>query len=268
MSVTQVVAPPPSMRACVRAFIARDTGLDAPSQLNRFPASPFCTITWFITGVTFPGESDAGPALDAVVIGGPFTAPVRTFNPGRIHAFMIVFFPDAFARLTGLDQATLADRIVPAAATLAPDWNVFLDEMFDADDDGRRLLLAETFLASRWAACGGNREPAASSWLRRLRNASGMDMLSERQFERKVKQMTGQSMRSLRCADRFERTLLNARQAAESGPLDWSNLASDSGYSDQSHLCREVRKMSGTTPGKLLELGKDDESYWLFRWWK
>ncbi|WBR99989.1 helix-turn-helix domain-containing protein [Pseudoduganella sp. SL102] len=259
-----MLLPPPGHGAAIRAYIRRDTGAGSTAHLNRFPAQPFCTVTWFLSGTVHDGVSADAPALDAIVVGGPFTRPARTFSAGRIHAFTVVFFPDAFARLSGLAPASLADRLLPARDVLPAAWHAFLDDIAAAGDDGHRVARMSAFLA----ASGETAPTSQFNWLRRLREAAGFDRLCERQVERRIQQATGQSLRALRRAERLELALLDAREAAAHGTLHWATLAGASGYSDQPHLGRECRKLAGTAPAELVDRQARDESYWLFRCWR
>jgi hypothetical protein len=253
------------VRASVRAYIRRDTGPGSPAHLNRFPAAPYCTVTWFLAGTVHGGASAAAPALDAIVVGGPLTVPATTFSAGRVHAFTIVFFPDAFARLTGLSPADLSDRLVPAHAILPAAWIPLLNDVAAAAGDTERVAIVEAFLMQDCA--DGSQQPGAP-WLRRLLQAVGFDRVCERQVERRIRRATGQSLRALRGAERFEAALLKARVAAADGSLHWASLAGESGFSDQPHLGRECRKLSGTSPADLIDRQVHDESYWLYRCWK
>ncbi|MBB3219845.1 helix-turn-helix transcriptional regulator [Pseudoduganella umbonata] len=248
----------------VRAYFWRDTGAGSPAHLNRFPAAPYCTVTWFLLGTVHDGQSAAAPALDAIVVGGPFTRPATTFSAGRVRAFTVVFFPDAFARLTGLAPAGFADRLVPARDVLPASLMPLLDEVAAAAGDAERIAQVDAFLARRGHAGAASAAP----WLRRLLHSVGIDRLCERQVERRIREATGQSLRTLRGAERFETALLDARAAAEGGTLHWASLASAGGFSDQPHLSREWRKLSGTSPADLIERQARDESYWLYRCWK
>ncbi|QBE66514.1 helix-turn-helix domain-containing protein [Pseudoduganella lutea] len=261
---TGVLLPVPAQGAAVRAYIRRDTGPGSTAHLNRFPAQPFCTVTWFLSGTVHDGVSAAAPVLDAVVVGGPFTRPASTFSAGRIHAFTVVFFPDAFARLASLAPASLADRLLPAREVLPASWHSLLDEVAAAGDDGARVACLSAFVAATGEVAAAPGLP----WLRRLREAAGFDRLCERQAERRIRRATGQSLRALRRAQRLETALLDAREAAAQGTLHWATLADANDFSDQPHLGRECRKLAGTAPAELIDRQAHDESYWLFRCWR
>lgn len=44
-------------------------------------------------------------------------------------------------------------------------------------------------------------------------------------------------------------------------------LADASGYADQSHLCREVRRVTGFSPEELYRRIQEDEGFWSYRLW-
>jgi AraC-like DNA-binding protein len=44
--------------------------------------------------------------------------------------------------------------------------------------------------------------------------------------------------------------------------LQWADVAATAGYSDQSPLCRETRRVSGFAPQELRRRIRDDESFW------
>ena len=46
---------------------------------------------------------------------------------------------------------------------------------------------------------------------------------------------------------------------------EWAALAADSGFADQSHLGREVRRITGFSPRRLQQMMAEDESFWFYR---
>lgn len=144
-------------------------------------------------------------------------------------------------------------------------WHSLLAQVAGAGSDRARVDRVDAFLA---AQLGDAQEPGGRSWLRRLREAAGIDRLGERQVERNIRQAAGQTLRALRRGERFESALLHARAAAECGGLNWARLAGDTGYADQPHLSRECRKLSGTSPADLIARQQGDESYWIYRFWR
>lgn len=259
-----LLLPPPELQGCVRAFISRDTSgvaLSTPERLNRFPSTPLCTITWFLSGKAITVEPEEGVLLDRVVASGPLTRPVVTFNPGPVRAFMAVFYPSAWHKMCGLEPGAIVDRFIEPGR-LGEGWQEMTDRVLLAPDDGARIALLADFLRPRWTP--GPR-PAAS-WLDRLNEAAHAGAgASARSIERRFKAIGGQPLRSLLRLDRAERTLADVQAATARGELAWSQIAAEAGYSDQAHLCREVRAITGATPAAL---ARGDESFWLYRIWR
>jgi AraC-like DNA-binding protein len=76
--------------------------------------------------------------------------------------------------------------------------------------------------------------------------------LSERQLRRRFDRAIGYGPATLARIQRFQRFLAHA-QRTPSAPL--ARLAAEAGYADQSHLARECRRLSGTSPSTLLAAG-------------
>lgn len=75
--------------------------------------------------------------------------------------------------------------------------------------------------------------------------------LSKKQFERIFSQEVGMFPKEYSRIVRFQRALY----LIQSGESDYAGIAADCGYSDQSHLIREFKKMSGLTPRNICRLG-------------
>ena len=72
--------------------------------------------------------------------------------------------------------------------------------------------------------------------------------ITARHLRRVVTAMAGTSPRRFGRVERFLRVLLEADRTATP---DWLGLAVHHGYSDQAHLIREARALSGLTPAAL-----------------
>lgn len=51
----------------------------------------------------------------------------------------------------------------------------------------------------------------------------------------------------------------------EQAPVDLAGLATEAGFADQSHLGREVRRVTGLSPRQLDALMRTDEAFWFYR---
>lgn len=276
-----VALPPPSLVGSIRAYITKDTTVSPPRpvDINRYPASVYCGIAWFLEGSSErvgPGSQEAPQPLPTTLLLGPQTQPWATRNPGPVRTFGVVFYPQAFHRLTGLDISTLVDGLLPALDVLPPGWVTLCEQVRLAPDDAARMALIEEFVA-----CPGHAlQPAAPTlratavrWLHELQSHAAAAGLggSLRSLERHARTWAGQSLRRLTWLSRAETTLTQARQHSEaSGQAPrWQDVALDAGYADQSHLCREAQRVTGESPAELARrVQSEDESYWFYRLWR
>ncbi len=288
--------PRPALAACVRGVIARDTrgvALQPAQRCNHFPASPSCALLWYLVGDCEvdglaptgpgdpghpghpgdPGEPAARLRIAPASVCGPFTRATVSWNPGPIHAFMLLLMPEAFSLLTGLDAGALVDRIVPAAELLDEDWLDLVARVQTAADDEARVACLETFLLPRWQAARpaagwtGSHQVRDWSQALALRAASSGLGRSLRQTERRIKRWTGQTQRRLQGLGRSEHAFFEVAANRATNTPDWSALALQSGYADQSHLCRETRRVSGFPPAELHQRILADEGFWPYRLW-
>lgn len=275
-----LVAPGWALSSCVRAMVFRSTlhaDLQPLERLNHFPASPLCGISWFFEGegeVLPTGDADFSPRrLPRVSFFGPHAHPSVTRNPGPASGMMLMLLPDALHAMTGVDIAAHVDRMVPLAEALDADWCAMAEAVLQAPDDAARLRLIEDFLTPRWQAARrlgavpvrGFEDWAQALAVRALASGVGRSL---RQAERRVRTWTGQSLRALRIRARAETAFFQARDAMAAGEVDWAGVAAESGYADQSHFCREARRVTGLSPGELKRRMDEDESFWIYRIWR
>jgi AraC-like DNA-binding protein len=185
-----------------------------------------------------------------------------------------LFMPDALHALTQLRVTDLVDRFVDASAVLPPDWLAMCQQAQDALDDAQRLHVMEEFLEPRWQQCRPSQallQHRYSDWVAHLtqRAAVSAPGRSLRQIERRIKQWAGLPLRELRIMGRSEEAFYaSTTQAAQTADKpDWAQIAADMGYSDQSHLIRTTRRITGFTPEALGKGIQQHESFWAYRLW-
>jgi AraC-like DNA-binding protein len=278
---TRLWLPPPELAGCLRGAMLRDTRgreLSAEQRENYYPAVPLVRLVWRFADdgewVGRPGFSAPPPDFRATpwMLSGPFTRPTHTRNTGPVHMLMLLFPPDAFQALTGIDVAALVNKAVPAQTVLPPDWTRWAMGLQAANDDEARLACIEAFLRPRWLALKPQRPPAQryAQWVQALavRAATSASGRSLRQAERRVKAWAGLPMRELRAVSRAERAFL-AVASSDAGPtVNWADVAVEMDYADQSHLCRETRRLSGFSPQELRRRMASEEAFWPYRLWR
>ena len=275
-----------SLASCLRGMMTRDTrhaALTPWQNFNYFPATPLCSLSWWIHG---RGECVLGPfperpatlddpraPIDArVVLSGPFNRPSATWNDGPMQGVMLMFMPDALQLMTGFDPATHLNRISDVRERLPPDWCAFCDAVLAEPDDAARMRRIEDFLEPRWAAVRPRQALAGHRYhdwaqglaLRAAQTSAGSSL---RQFERRIKLWAGQPMRELQGVSKLERAFFDAVAAEEAGQLDLAALAADTGYADQAHFTRATRRMTGFTPADLNRRIYGEEPFWAYRLW-
>lgn len=276
--------PHPSLSSCVRAYVARSTvgiGRHWPEswRYSHFPASPLCGISWFVEGHSevidegWPAEPDSpGQRLPQAYFGGPLTRPIVLRNSIEGHVLMLILPPDAVQAMTGLNPVEWLNRCEPLQSVLGPEWLALSHSILAAEDDDTRVALIEEFLVPHWQATRPQAAPAGllrlHDWARALalRAATSGVGRSLRQTERRIKGWTGLPMRELRGHGRAEQAFFRMLEQFDE-PARWAEVAGDTGYADQSHLCREIRRISGFSPGDLRARIAEDESFWLYRIW-
>ena len=255
-------------------LIVRDTRgceLGEHEKLNRFPANPYCCITWMLEGeveLVVQGTSARGTLLPKQFVHGCQSRPCVSRNLGERHSFCAVFYPDAFHALFGVDLAAIQDALVDAAQVLPERGLRLVDAVAAAPCDDERRRIVDAFLAAHATALG------ATVWtrLRRmgvnvgLRVAGRMLGVGPRQVQRLARREGGMNVPALSRLWRGERSLRKARESLGRGQaIDWAAHAIDAGYADQSHLVRECREISGRTPTQIAQQARHDEADWVYR---
>ena len=193
---------------------------------------------------------DGGAVTVVPPLAGPRRVPVDPDRPAtglRLRC-------GALGGLLGVDARELGERPGPVAELLGRAGRL-LDEELAAARDGeqvRELLLG-------WAR-GRLREqrtgtaPVAARLL--ARPGARVDEVADRlgigprRLHREVSADSGLAPKELARVLRFQRFAARLGELA-SGRRDLAGLAADAGYADQSHLGREVRRLSGSTPAEL-----------------
>ena len=279
--------PRATLAACVRGTMVRSTvghALSDAERINRFPATPLCSLSWWFEGRSerlLPPRPDTMADLDSPrepipgrwVLAGPQTRPSTSYCAEPTHAMMVMFMPDALYQLTGVEPEALTDRMVDAQTALSPDWLAMCEAVQRQSDNAARMECLEDFLEPRWQAC----RPVAllqtqryGDWVMHLAQRAAMSApgRSLRQLERRIKRWAGLPLRELRGFGKAEQAFFDTVAAdAADGSVKWADVAAGAGFSDQSHLCRVTRRITGYAPQALYEGMYGSEAFWVYRLW-
>jgi AraC-like DNA-binding protein len=282
-TIARLLLPRPALAGCVRGLMLRDTRgvvLSDAQRYNHFPATPLCSLVWYLDGDAHglppgqPAHADTPrvPMPSRVLFFGPFTGPMVSHNPGAVRSLVLLLMPDALHALTGLAVADWLDRYAPLADVLDADWQALGAAVLAQQDDTRWLALIDDFLLPRWTALRPTEPPAVQryrDWTQALalRAATSAPGRSLRQVERRLRQWAGQPLRELQVLARSEQAFLQAMAASAQGPVRLADLAADTGFADQSHMGRVTRRLTGFPPQELSRRIAEEESFWPYRIW-
>jgi len=179
------------------------------------------------------------------LVAGPDTgpAPVRS-APGAV-LLGIRFRPGAGGPALGVPLSELRDRRVELV-DVDPALARKLHGDLEPDQAARRLQRVAAELAAApedplvAEAVARLADPAVR--VESLAEAVG---LSERQLRRRFHAAAGYGPKTLQRVLRFRRFLAGPRD-------DLARAALEAGYADQPHLTREVARLAGTSPGRLI----------------
>ena len=203
---------------------------------------------------------------------GPVTGPLISHNPGPVRCIMLLMPPDAVHALIGLPVADWVNRHATIGEVLGADWQALSAAMLAEPDEAGWMPLLQDVLLPRWRAARPRAPLAAHrchDWAQALalRAATSAPGRSLRQTGRRVRQWAGQPMRELQGMVRIEQVFFDMVAARAQAAVAWAAVAADSGYADQSQLCRATRRLTGFAPQALARRIASDETFWPDRVW-
>jgi AraC-like DNA-binding protein len=243
-------------------------------QIRQAPAAPLAgrvtSYYGFEEETPEPVRQREGPGADVVVIltfeehwlidgerhtsfvGGLYERQVTTEHPGRSLGMQVNLDPLAARALVGAPLHELANLTVPLDEILHAPFLV--ERLAGARDWDSRFALLDETLAPRLADARPSGE-VAWAW-QRLRQTQGRiaigELAAELGWSRKrivarFRDEIGLPPKAVARLLRFE----HARELA--GTMSWGELAFECGFSDQSHLIGEFRRVTGRTPETFLQ---------------
>lgn len=259
--------PPPELASCLSMGIERDTRgacLNDAERLNYFPATPLVALSIVMQGqlrlsaqLCDLAQMRDKPVLGRMMATAPQSHPFLSWSDGDIHAITIAFFPEAWLCLGGKITSTHVPGEVARAASVfltgeksAPAWDNFC------------ATLLPIWLRHRNQSWAGSHRIA--DWARHLAMQAALSGAGQtaRSFERRIKRWTGQSRQALSGFARLEDLYALHLQDPKAGLAE---IATDARFSDQSHMGRSVKKLTGFSPARLNHLIETNEAFWCYR---
>ncbi|MCZ4270788.1 helix-turn-helix domain-containing protein [Maritalea porphyrae] len=274
-----LLLPRQELASCMPIGIVRDTrgaNLIAGNRYNNFSTSPYCALSWIIEGTCRmadnPNEKDPRlwPAFPKFAVSGPTTAPTLSWNDGDVYAITVGFLPDAWFALTGVSVKDIVDKNIDATELLSSEFQCCFD-LFGANKDAtQEFLKLQDILEPIWA----QRRPSHAilpnglvDWANRSLSQLATKGVgrSTRQLQRRIKQWTGLTQRELAAHGRGEELYKNYLEKRGQDDFSISQIAFENGYADQSHLGRDVKRITGLSPKQLDDLFDHEERFWFYR---
>ncbi|QWG13652.1 AraC family transcriptional regulator [Bradyrhizobium sediminis] len=273
-----IFSPRPSVAHNIFAGFVRDTrGRElAPNErFNFYPAFPFCVLTLFFEGAGFKLKGSTAQTslqvqkpLPRIYLSGPQTNSSVIWNPSGVVSLSVGLYPATFAALSRCDISSLVDQTVPLSRI--PNDEI-VDTFAKALSTGKPQAAFDLLQDYIERCQQTGRLPhddlgrSVQDWVHGIgRKASGLvTSLSARQAERRIKKWTGHSRRKLQFYQRAERLLEQTLAMGRAEP-QWSAITYDAGFSDQSHMIRDMRRLTGFSPKSLF--GRlEEEPFWCYR---
>ncbi len=267
------------------AVVSRDTDgamLSAAQRLSHFPASAFICLSWhnnIAVGTIARQENGISWKRfdESVLISGSQSKPTVYWSLHGGRGGMVYFTISAAKALFNIDVTAIQDRNVCARQLLGPTWFAMFDQLLESRDDATMLEIINHHISSRWDSMHHVSNPvqglqyAGRRWVDRLVSQAKLwqNSLSLRQVQRSVKAMSGRSLREWQLLVSTEKVFFETAQYNQKAlnSLDWAALALEAGFSDQAHLSRTVKHITGFPPAEFARRFVEDESFWIYRLW-
>lgn len=260
----------PRLSDLILAAICRDTTqltLAPEDRFNLFPANPTCSLTAVHSGSLHRVNERGSPesALPALFFAGPSRTPLVSWSPGPIRATTVCFFPDAWLRLTGVSVRDFVGQLVPAGAALPAHLMPLIAPLLTATDQRLGYEALQTRLLALWRPASASPAPQLADWMRATLHRAAFSGLgqSPRQIQRRIRHWLGLTEQDLHQFIRLERLMFLAGQAGSGDSI--ATVAAEAGFSDQAHMGRTLRRLTGYSPARINALIAKAEPFWCYR---
>ena len=209
---------------------------------------------------------DGAPA-PAAWISGPGGDCAKVVMPGEFSTVDVQLTPLGARAVLGWPLHEVAGRLTPLNELLGPPAVRLMTQLQEASRWSDRLDLVDRFLLARLEQGPRPAPLVARAWAR-LQATDGRIRIgrlarelgcSRRLLEARFRDDVGLAPKAAARLLRFGAV----QRAMRDDPVRWADLAYAHGYSDQAHLNRDFRELTGTTPTRFLaQLRQTPTSYY------
>lgn len=205
---------------------------------------------------------ELGTMQDKLTISGQVNFSSHLQANNDIEMIVVVFYPHTINMFINTPASTFYNKEISGYDIEDKHLNELAMQVFECVDNNLCVTLIEKWLLSRLSTkpydttYRVNRINAAIKQLcvspqTIVTELSSTCCLEKKQFEREFYLHVGMNPKESRIV-RFQKTLKQMQH--QQGKINQADLAYTNGYSDQSHLIREFKKLCGYTPLSLLEV--------------
>ncbi len=188
-------------------------------------------------------------------ISGQVNFPAHIRSDGNLDMIVAVLYPHTVGMFIGTPPSAFYNQEISGYDIANRQLNDVAARIFDSQNGGESVGILERWLLTRI-------NPTLN--IRRINRSIGELMrtpsvpvsvlsdnacLSRKQYERVFREQVGMNPKEYARVVRFQK----AMWMQQCGSRDYAYIAHHCGYSDQSHLIRDFKAMSGHTPKSLLE---------------
>lgn len=182
---------------------------------------------------------------------------------GDIEMIVVVFYPHTMNMFLNTPASSFYNKEISGYDIEDRQLNELATQVFDCEDNNICVNIIEEWLLSRLSIRPYDttyRVTRMNAAIKQLCAApytlvtelSSNCCLGKKQFEREFYSYIGMNPKEYSRIVRFQKTLRQMQN--QQGKINQVDLAYSNGYSDQSHLIREFKKLCGYTPLTLLKV--------------
>jgi AraC-like DNA-binding protein len=246
-------SPHPALADVIEAIWDADIPDTARARAMTFQVLPGVAPTLCVhhrapTTLSYP----AGPGTPQRITGIQ-TRALTLHTTGPLGAVIVHFKPEAAHRFLGCDMHEFTDASVQLSDLLSPAITSLLDEQLkEATGACERVERVQAFLLQHLRSDPEDR--LAQHAVLKLRNRPDFGIaqlaaslnISHKQLSRRFRTITGINLKQFARSARLGNALRARRNSCT-----WTEIAHDTGFSDQSHLGNEFKDMTGYSPESL-----------------
>lgn len=251
------IKPTPLLSGVVRHFLVVES--DMQSAMRIFSDGNTGVVFNYGDALFYQNEMRPGLAnLPTSFLYGQLDTYRNVWAQGSIRLLIAVLYPFGAAALFKIPAFELRNQIVGCEDCFRTNVALVNDEIASSPAIHDKIRAAEHFLLSQFSDSGDSNALVTQA-VNIIHTQNGLVLVTrlaaltgatERQLQRKFEEQIGISPKRYAGITRMQYALKMLRK--KSAALSLAGVACESGFFDQAHLIREMKNLSGLTPGQYL----------------